>query len=196
MTATGPADELPTTASGDAAVGERIRQFRRARQLTLRELADRAGISAGFLSEVERGHVNASISTLRRVSDELGVTLPDLFTDDEVADVRILRKVARPVIEVSELSSKYLLSQKPLRNLEVYVAEFAPGASAGEPYVHGDAQELLIVTAGSATLELGGQTYVLDAGDSAEYRTSIPHSVHNRSDAFVELLWIISPPTH
>lgn len=180
----------------DAAVGGRIRQFRVARQLTLRDLADRARISPGFLSQVERGQVNASVGTLRRLSEELGVTLPDLFTDEEVGGLRILRKADRPVIDVSDLSTKYLLSQKPLRNLELYVGELRPGASAGEAYVHGDAQEILIVIAGSPTLELDGETYVLAAGDSAEYRTSTPHTVHNRSDAPAEVLWIVSPPTN
>jgi transcriptional regulator with XRE-family HTH domain len=184
------------TAAADAAVGGRIRQFRVARKLTLRQLADRAHISPGFLSQVERGQVNASVSTLRRLSEELGITLPDLFADDHVGDVRILRKADRPVIEVSDLSAKYLLSQKPLRNLEVYVGELAPGASAGDAYVHGDAQELLVVISGGPTLELDGKTYLLEAGDSAEYRTSIPHTVHNTGDAYTELFWIVSPPTN
>ncbi|WP_029107132.1 XRE family transcriptional regulator [Mycobacterium sp. URHD0025] len=181
--------------AADTVVGGRIRQFRGARKMSLRQLADRAGISAGFLSQVERGQVNASVGTLRRLAQALGISLPDLFTDDEVTDVRILRKAARPTIEVSELSSKYLLSQKPLRNLEVYAGELSPGSSAGEAYVHGDAQEILIVIAGTPTLELDGERYVLEPGDSAEYRTSMPHTVHNLSDAAVELIWIVSPPT-
>lgn len=187
---------LPPADAPDAAVGGRIRQFRLARQLTLRDLADRARLSAGFLSQVERGQVNASVGTLRRLAEELGVTLPDLFTDDEVGGLRILRKADRPVIEVSDLSAKYLLSQKPLRNLELYAGEMAPGASAGEAYVHGDAQEIVIVIAGTATLELDGKTYVLETGDSAEYRTSTPHTLHNRSDGPAEVLWIVSPPTN
>jgi transcriptional regulator with XRE-family HTH domain len=184
------------TVTPDGAVGGRLRQFRVARKLTLRQLADLARISPGFLSQVERGQVNASVSTLRRLADELGITLPDLFADGHVGDVRILRKAARPVIEVSDLSVKYLLSQKPLRNLEVYVGELAPDSSAGEAYVHGDAQEILVVTSGNPTLELDGKTYDLHAGDSAEYRTSIPHTVHNTGDTYAELLWIVSPPTN
>jgi transcriptional regulator with XRE-family HTH domain len=182
--------------SSDADTGGRIREFRQARKMPLRELAGRAGISPGFLSQLERGQANPSVGTLRKLAEELGVALPDLFTDQQAHDVRILRKASRPVIEVSDYSAKYLLSQKPLRNLEVYAAEFAPGATAGEAYVHGDAQEILIAVVGSPTLELDGSTYQLDAGDSAEYRTSIPHTVHNLSDSPVELLWIVSPPTN
>jgi transcriptional regulator with XRE-family HTH domain len=145
--------------TAESAMGARIREFRQARKLTLRELATRAATSPGFLSQLERGQVNASVGTLRRLCEELGVTLPDL------------------------------------RNLEVYVAEFAPGGSAGEAYVHDDAQEILLVITGSVILELDGAKHRLDAGDSAEYRTSVPHTVHNTGDARAELLWVVSPPT-
>ncbi|MCX2712391.1 cupin domain-containing protein [Mycolicibacterium sp. J2] len=182
-------------AAADADLGARIREFRLARRLTLRDLASRAATSAGFLSQLERGQVNASVGTLRRLCEELGVTLPDLFTDHHPHGARILRKRDRPEIHVSDTSAKYLLSQKPLRNLEVYAAEFAPGGSAGDAYVHGDSQEILLVIAGSIVLELDGSMHQLTAGDSAEYRTSVPHTVHNHSAERAELLWIVSPPT-
>jgi len=188
-----PEDSVPLTA--ESAMGARIREFRQARKLTLRELALRASTSPGFLSQLERGQVNASVGTLRRLCEGLGITLPDLFTDHPTSGPRILRKHDRPEIHVSDTSAKYLLSQKPLRNLEVYVAEFAPGGTAGEAYVHDDSQEILLVISGSVVLELDGAKHRLDAGDSAEYRTSIPHTMHNTGDERAELLWIVSPPT-
>jgi transcriptional regulator with XRE-family HTH domain len=186
-------DSVPLTA--ESAMGARIREFRQARKLTLRELALRAATSPGFLSQLERGQVNASVGTLRRLCEGLGITLPDLFTDHPASGPRILRKHDRPEIHVSDTSAKYLLSQKPLRNLEVYVAEFAPGGTAGEAYVHDDSQEIVLVISGSVVLELDGAKHRLDAGDSAEYRTSVPHTVHNTGDESAELLWIVSPPT-
>ena len=188
-----PEGSVPLTA--ESAMGARIREFRQARKLTLRELALRAATSAGFLSQLERGQVNASVGTLRRLCEGLGITLPDLFTDHPASGPRILRKHDRPEIHVSDTSAKYLLSQKPLRNLEVYVAEFAPGGTAGEAYVHDDSQEILLVISGTVVLELDGAKHRLDAGDSAEYRTSVPHTVHNTGDESAELLWIVSPPT-
>jgi transcriptional regulator with XRE-family HTH domain len=59
-------------------MGARIREFRQARLLTLRQLATRAATSPGFLSQLERGQVNASVGTLRRLCEELGVT-PECF---------------------------------------------------------------------------------------------------------------------
>lgn len=125
----------------------------------------------------------------------LGVTLPDLFSENGLPHHRVLKRADRPEIQTSDLVSKHLLSRPPLLNVEVYSAEFQPGGDAGDPYVHGDAQEMLVVTRGSLTLVLGEGAYALDQGDSAEYRTSVPHTVRNDSKASAELLWVISPPT-
>jgi transcriptional regulator with XRE-family HTH domain len=181
--------------SPEESLGARIREFRLARRMSLRALASQAQTSPGFLSQLERGQVNASISTLRKLVEGLGITLPDLFTDEDTNRPKVLRRAERPEIHASNLTSKYLLSQKPLRNLEVYAGELLPGGDAGEAFTHGDAQEMLVVAAGSVTLELAGTEYPLDVGDSAEYRTSTPHTLRNNGEHPAEVLWIISPPT-
>ena len=175
--------------------GTRIREFRIARRLTLRALALQTRLSAGFLSQLERGQVNASVGTLRRLADGLGVTLPDLFGDEDIDAPRVLRRADRPHLQAGELTAKYLLSQKPLRNLEVYSGELLPGGSAGDAYAHGDAQEMLICTRGDVCLELAGVEYALTEGDSAEYRSSLLHTVRNTQTHVAEVLWIVSPAT-
>lgn len=184
-----------STGAPESALGARINLYRRSRKLSLRSLAALSQTSAGFLSELERGQANASVGTLRKIADALGISLPDLFADHDAEGPCVLRREHRPVIHTCELTSKYLLSQRPLRNLEVYAAELLPGGSAGEPFAHGDAQEMLVVTAGAVTLVLGDVDYPLDTGDSAEYGTATPHSVKNTGDRTAEVLWIISPPT-
>jgi|SRR4051794_37276414 transcriptional regulator with XRE-family HTH domain len=177
------------------AMGARLKAFRLGRRLTLRALAQAAHTSPGFLSQLERGQVNASVGTLRMLAEILGISLPDLFSDESVTPHKILRREDRPEIHAEHLTSKYLLSQTPLLNMEVYTAEFRPGGDAGAPYTHGDAQEMVVVVAGAVTLVLADTEYQLNPGDSAEYRTSIPHTVRNDSDLPAEVLWIISPPT-
>jgi transcriptional regulator with XRE-family HTH domain len=177
-------------------VGARIRSYRQLRQLSVRGLATHVGTSPGFLSQLERGKASASVGMLRRIAEALGLTLADLFSDDDVVGPRVLRREDRPAIETLPLSRKYLISQKPLRSLEAYVGEFEPGGSTGEePYTHGDAQELLLVIAGRVTVELDGVPHAMQAGDSVEYPTALPHRVANAGDSVAEVLWVISPPT-
>jgi transcriptional regulator with XRE-family HTH domain len=187
--------QQPASPSPEEQLGGRIRAFRQARRLTLRALALGAQTSPGFLSELERGQVNASVGSLRKLADSLGVTLADLFSDGDVDRPKVLRRADRPEIHADRMTSKYLLSQTPLLNFEVYAGEFLPGGDAGEPYAHGDAQEMLVVVSGKVTLALAGIDHELDEGDSVEYRTSLSHTLRNDSDSPSEVLWIISPPT-
>lgn len=176
-------------------LGDRIRAVRKGRHLSLRALAAATQISPGFLSELERGQVSASIATLRRLADGLDLALPDLFSEQGPQTHRVLRRENRVEIHAGEGTVKHLLSQPPLTNLEVYVGELTAGGSAGEPYAHGDAQEILVVNRGRVTLVLDGEEYALEPGDSADYQTSLLHTIRNDSVELAEVTWIISPPT-
>ncbi|MER7498748.1 cupin domain-containing protein [Nonomuraea pusilla] len=181
-------------------LGARIRAYRTMRQMTLRDLAGQAGASPGFISQLERGRTSASIGMLRRIAWVLGLTVADLFSEGDPLEPRVLRRSERPELPTGPGARKYLISQRPLQNLEMYSGEFDPGASTGdEPYTHGDSQEILLVLRGRATLWIGppesASSYELEAGDSIEYRTSTPHRVVNESTEPVEVLWLISPPT-
>src|SRR2546422_1922861 len=82
---------MPSSVSGVAAevdVGERLRALRRFRRCTLRTIADRSGLSESFLSQVERGRSSASIASLKRIADALGVSMADLFEPDGLAGAR------------------------------------------------------------------------------------------------------------
>lgn len=177
-------------------LGERILEFRSLRRMSLRELGEAAGTTAGFLSQLERGQTNASIGVLRRIAAALGLTLADLFEEGPAGSPRMLRREARPELPTNVGIRKFLISQQPLRHLEVYSGEFEPGSSTGdEPYVHGDSQEILYVVAGEIVIELDGEPYALQRGDSIDYMSSLPHRLVNTSTLPAEVLWIVSPPT-
>src|ERR671922_2028860 len=131
-------------------VGERLRELRRFRRATLRTIAERSGLSESFLSQVERGRSSASIASLRRIADALGVSMADLFEPDGVPGPRVLRRDERPALSFGILGRKLLLTPRPLHHLEVFAGELDPGGSTGpEPYAHGDSEELFVVLSGS-----------------------------------------------
>jgi transcriptional regulator with XRE-family HTH domain len=178
-------------------VGERLRSIRQLRHCTLRTVADRAGVSESFLSQVERGRASASIASLRRIAGALGVSVSDLFEPSGLPQPRVLRREERPALAFGVLGRKLLLTPRPLSHLEVFVGELDPGGSTGpEPYAHGDSEELFVVLAGSVQLELGGELHELESGDSIDYRSSTPHRVANAGDDRAEVMWIISPPSY
>ena len=178
-------------------VGERLRELRRFRRATLRTIAERSGLSESFLSQVERGRSSASIASLRRIADALGVSISDLFEPEGLPGPRVLRRSERPALSFGILGKKLLLTPRPLHHLEVFVGELEVGGSTGaEPYAHGDSEELFVVLSGVVQLELGGELFELESGDSIDYRSSTPHHVSNVGDELAEVMWIISPPSY
>jgi transcriptional regulator with XRE-family HTH domain len=191
---------MPSSApdvTSEVDVGERLRDMRRLRRATLKTIADRAGVSESFLSQVERGRASASIASLRRIAGALGVTVADLFEPSGPPQPRVLRHDDRPSLAFGVLGRKHLLTPRPLQHLEVFVGELDVGGSTGtEPYVHGDSEELVVVLSGTVQLELDGAVHELESGDSIDYRSSMPHRVTNVGSGIAEVMWVISPPSY
>jgi transcriptional regulator with XRE-family HTH domain len=182
----------------DERLGERLRSIRHLKRRTLKAIAERADVSESFLSQVERGKASASVASLTRIAAALGVTVADLFEPDgSRRPPRVLRREARPMLAFGNLGRKYLLTPRPLEHLEVFVGELDPGGSTGdEQYTHGDSEELFVVLSGRVHLQLGDAVHELEAGDSIDYRSSIPHRATNAGETPAEVMWVISPPSY
>jgi transcriptional regulator with XRE-family HTH domain len=177
-------------------VGRRLREIRRARRLTLREVADRAELSESFLSQIERGRSGASIASLQRIAAALELAVSDLFSPDIVRP-RVLRRADRSTLSFGNLARKTLLTPKPFESMEVLAVEFEPDGTTGdEAYTHGDSEELFLVVSGSVELQLGEELLQLGPGDCAHYRSSMPHRVRNLSPERAEVVFVISPPSY
>jgi transcriptional regulator with XRE-family HTH domain len=188
-----PAEET----SHSSELGERLRAIRQLRRLTLREVAGVAGVSESFVSQLERGRSNASVATLQRLADAVGIEISDLFAGEQQAGRHVLRRQERQLLEWGHLGRKALLTPKPFHSLEAVAASFDPGGSTGdEPYTHGDSEELLLVLSGRVHLQLGSELLDLSTGDSVNYRSSTPHRVSNPGDEPAEVLFVISPPSY
>ena len=99
-------------------VGERLRAIRRLRRATLKTVADRAGLSESFLSQVERGRANASVGSLKRIAAALGVNVADLFEPNgSTGRPRVLRRETRPNLAFGTLGRKFMLTPRPLEHL-------------------------------------------------------------------------------
>jgi|APEBP8051073178_1049388.scaffolds.fasta_scaffold00006_354 transcriptional regulator with XRE-family HTH domain len=177
-------------------LAQRVKRFRQARRLSLRQLGEMTGTSASFLSQLERGLTGATTSTLMQISQALSISVADLFEDRGTSTYRVLRREDRPALPSASGYRKTLLSQRPIHEFEVYVGEFEPGGSTGpELYTHGKAHEMMFVLSGVVEITLGNERFLLQSGDSIEYSTATPHRIENRGAGPAEVQWIISPPT-
>jgi transcriptional regulator with XRE-family HTH domain len=189
--------ETSAAEGGRVDLGERLRAIRLLRRRTLKDVAEAAGVSESFLSQLERGRTSASVASLQRLAASLGIEVSDLFASNGLPRPSVLRREARQPVVWGHLGRKALLTPKPFHSLEVVAAEFDPGGSTGdEPYTHGDSEELLLVVEGRVHVQLGTEVYDLRAGDSVHYRSSTPHRVSNPGGEPAEVVFVISPPSY
>lgn len=193
----GPTSGASAQHETDVLVGERIRGLRRARGLSLKDVALAAGLSAGFLSQIERGLSSASVRALARIADSLGVMISDIFPSEEGFDgvsQIVARTKDRKRIDLAQTGvTKELLTPFPnTPRLDIYMMTLEPGGRSGdEPYSH-DGEEAGLVLEGGLELVVDGRKYVLGEGDSFRFKSSRPHQFSNAGDRVVRALWVNS----
>ncbi|MFJ6569182.1 helix-turn-helix domain-containing protein [Streptomyces sp. NPDC091292] len=187
--------EQPDLAAG---VGARLRRRRRALHLTLSDVADRTGLTEGYLSQVERDQANASVRTLQRLCEVLKLTVGDLFEQSGSAAGPVLRFRDTHGMSFGEGATKIKLTPGSFDHLEVLLGHFTPAGSTGvEPYTHGSSEELLLVLSGEVEVWVRDQHHRLSALDSIHYHSSDPHRiVEATGEQGAQVLWAMAPPTY
>jgi transcriptional regulator with XRE-family HTH domain len=174
-------------------LGNRLREARETARLSTRDAAARAGVSAGFISQLENGKCGVSVGVLKRLSAAVGISVADLLADETPVARPVLRAHERPVFSSDGGLQKLLLSRPPLRQLEVYEGTFDVGGSTGpEAYAHDNAQELFYVLTGHIELSIASETFILGPRDSVEYLSSVPHRAVNIGATTAQVMWITS----
>jgi transcriptional regulator with XRE-family HTH domain len=171
-------DNIATLAS---AIGGRVRQERQARRWTLDQLAEAAGVSRRMLINVEQATMNPSVGTLLRISDALGVGLPDLVQSPERKTVKVIRKGEGAVLWSSEAGGRAVLvaGTEPPEVVELWDWTLGPGDQhASEAHTPGT-KELLQVQQGTVAVSVGDQTVILERGDSVTFPGDVAHSYAN-----------------
>ena len=187
--------DTPTAALATA-IGARVRRERQARQWTLDELAEAAGVSRRMLVNVEQGAANPSVGTLLRLGDALGVGLPTLVGPPEAAAVEVTRRGEGAVLWRSDAGGRGVLvaaTQRP-DVLELWEWTLCPGdRHESEPHVPGT-QELVQVQEGSVTVEVGGRSVTLAAGDAVVFSGDVAHAYANRTSGQSRFTIAVSGP--
>lgn len=179
-----------------AEVGRRIRELRKAQGKTLEQLAQAAGVSAGLLSQVERGQGNPSFSSLVQIAHSLGVAVARLVADDRLTSP-VVRREERIRLDLGEndLIVAELLTPRLESAFEVVKVTTQPGYSSEKtPFAHAG-EECSIVLEGTQAYIVGGVRYVLRAGDVISYKSTIPHWYENPGDGPSVSLSMITPPS-
>ena len=185
-------------ATGVPKLGARIRRLRLQMGLTLQDLAERAGVSVGMLSQLERDRANPSLRVLSQVRDGLGASISALFEDEppEPADPSfVCRAGRRPHLDLGYLHKELLAVGSP-GGMQLMVLHLPPAADSG-----GDRHPLIapiekagMVLEGSFLLRVGGSEALLGPGDSFLFDGALAHSFANPGEGPSKVLWIMGAP--
>lgn len=182
--------------AGDAAdqpsVGPRLRKLRLERGESLSTVAQAVGVSIGFLSNLERSQVSASIGVMRKLAQYYGLNILDFFSPADSTHP-LVRPQERRTLEGGEGVQMELLAWGKII-MEPHLFRVAPGAGSGESYTH-LGEEFLYVTSGRLVIMLGDQEFPLRTGDSFYFESKTPHRWYNPGKKEAVILWINTPPT-
>ncbi|MBN9157757.1 MULTISPECIES: cupin domain-containing protein [unclassified Microbacterium] len=189
-------DEGPDRDFWISHLGAQLREQRTGRY-TVEELAERAGVSAGLISQIERGIGNPSFATLLRLANSLDLPLASMFADPDAGnDHMVVRRADRRRIEIPSQGIIMELivpdSERKLGVVNMTIPAHFDGASV--PHSH-EGEECVMVTAGSLVASVAGREVELEAGDSLTYDASLPHWWSNRTDSAAVMLAISTPPS-
>ena len=165
-----------------------LRARRKELGMTMQHVADQAGLSVGFISQIERGITAPSLSSLVSVSRVLGLHISQFLaqpsTDDPLSkhNERIPYAINEASVTYERISSSF-----PGSILRSVIIHEQPG-HRGEPISH-EGEEMLFVLEGSITVELDGDRSILESGDSIHFSSRKVHSTWNHSEYPAKLLW-------
>lgn len=179
-------------------IGDRVRELRQRRKLSVRAVALRSGISHSSISLIERDLISPSLDTLNAVLDALGTTLSGFFVDfhavsppNPFCQAVDMAEIGRP----DAISYRVIGAGFPNRSMLMLHETYAPGADTGGAFSH-SAQEGGLVIKGAVEVTVAGRTAVLRPGDGYYFDSREPHSFRNVADGVSEIVSAITPPTY
>ena len=179
-------------------IGPRVRALREAMDLSLRDLAERSGVSAPMLSQVERGETSPTLQIASRIAGGLELRLSQLLRLDEAGTVTIVRAGERRRGGSPQAGHRVevLTAPQPRQRAELSRHVLAPGAQTGgpgDPPMHeAGSREIAVVESGTVVLDIDGERHELATGDCVTFDADLPHHFENPGPGEAALLAVVS----
>lgn len=190
-----PADDESVQVAG---LGATVKAARKRLDLSIAELAQRAGVSLGLVSQLERGMGNPSLGTLSKIAAALGLTISQLL-EEPASDLAVVRAASiyaippEPTLSAAEQVQRELLTPRGESTLQLIRSTLPVGfTNEGRPFRH-IGTEVVTVLEGRLVVIHGEQRVELAPGDSATYVCSAPHWWANGTDVPTVVLGAVSP---
>ena len=199
-------------------LGNKIREIRKNKKLKISDLADATGLTVSMISQVERGLISPSISTLKKIGNAMDLPLsylfdeqtgPDTLKDTEeylgtettpqnIIDYTNNSPLVRPSqrkMMSPEKGIKYFLLNPNLNGpIEFIYNEYEPGSGTGDNLYTHPGSECGLILSGELQVQVNDKIYVMKEGDSITFDSTEPHAKRNVSDKVCTCVWANTPP--
>jgi transcriptional regulator with XRE-family HTH domain len=174
-------------------IAERIKMLRQAKSLTQEELATRAGLTKGFISQVERNLTSLSVESLIGILDALDEK-PSAFFDGAIDEKIVFKLKDRVELEWEDVKNfQILVPAAQNRMMDPALLDLDVGEKTPEEEPH-EGEEFGFVLSGGIELVLGGKSYKLKKGECFYFKATRKHYIANRRNNRAYVLWVSSPP--
>lgn len=190
---------IPLNEDGDDGIGRKLRLRRTIKGRSLQEVAEKAEISIGLLSQIERGVTTPSLKSLRQICAALDMPVGWLFDvpEGEHEDV-VVRANTRRVMNLGPKGMvKELLSPDSVPGIQMLRILVQPGGSSGaQPYNSESGAKCGVVVSGTLGLEVEGKEYQINPGDSFAFTATKLVRFWCVGDKPVDIIWVVTPAVY
>lgn len=174
-------------------IGERLRELREARNISMRALAARSGLSANALSMIERNKASPSVSTLYKLADALGVSITLFFgSTTERQQVVFLKADQRSRVAFTRGVFEGLGGEKFIGRVEPFMLTLESNANSGPRAMMHTGHEFVFCLRGELEYQVERQMFLLQAGDSLLFAAHLKHKWRNPGKNVATALIILS----
>ncbi|MCM2534438.1 helix-turn-helix domain-containing protein [Neobacillus pocheonensis] len=174
-------------------IGKKVEKYRKAKELSNRELAKLAEITPSMLSQIERGLANPSIQTLKILAKALDVPTFSFFLEEKNTADLVVRTNQRKKMVIDDLSYE-LLSPDFTGNLASAIMNVPPNTSSSEKLLEHKGEEVAFILEGKIRLYLNEEEHILEAGDSVKIPAYMKHKWENDFNQNAVVLFSVTPP--
>ena len=175
-------------------IGEKLRKLRMSNSLTQEELASRADLTKGYISQLENDATSPSISTLKDLLDVLGVSMSEFFAEKLPQQV-VFGADSRVVASDEQgMRVELLVPGAQNRTMDPALVTLQPGEAMAEQPFH-EGEEFGFVLAGRVDLSLDDRVYKVRKDECFYFPSDHRHRVSNPGKSVAKILWVVSPPT-
>ncbi|HKJ28965.1 MAG: XRE family transcriptional regulator [Desulfuromonadales bacterium] len=191
--------------SVDYKIGEKLRQLREAKQMTVELLAEQSQCHADQIRQIENGALVPSLTPLMEISRALGVRLGTLLDDDPIEGPVVFKSTESPTVirfsgkdpmaTSSNLDFYSMGSGKRDRHMEPFIIDVKPRNGEAPPLSAHEGEEFIYVLSGAIQIYYGKNTYELETGESIYYDSVVPHDVHAKGSENARILAVVYAPS-